>query len=434
MMRVLSAIAVLAACGDSKNSAPPPTVTKQDRITAALARVDGIQPRLARLRGLPFKRSVPTAQQSAADFKAFLHREIEKELPRDKSVKVSAAYLHIGLLEKPIDLATALEQTMASQAAAYYDPKAKKFFAVMLPDNDMMLDTMSAHELTHGLQDQTFDLEAYLSAKPALDDDAQIARQFVVEGDATLAMYAYLTAEAKGRGDVPAIIRGLRPQLSLFANMDLAAYSATMKQQAGAMKDLDADLKRSMESIGELPAMVVWPMLDSYSKGALVALTAYEHGGWAGVDALYKDPPASSEQVLHPATKLIPKREPPIRVTLPALDGELLVSNVLGELQWRTYFSLWVPNTPQASEGWGGDRYAVVKRTDRSLLGYHATIWDTAADAKEFADAYKASFAKRFARGDRKYTMTADGTKVFILDGSDDATLLAKLIKDTTFN
>ena len=33
----------------------------------------------------------------------------------------------------------------------------------MVPDSDMILDTMSAHELTHGLQDQHFDLQKFLA-------------------------------------------------------------------------------------------------------------------------------------------------------------------------------------------------------------------------------------------------------------------------------
>jgi len=85
----------------------------------------------------------------------------------------------------------------------------------------------------------------------------------------------------------------------------------------------------------------------------------------------------------------------------------------------------------KAPEGWGGDRVIVTKRTDGSLLAFHATIWDSADDATEFADAYEASFKKR---GDRKHAVVKDGTKVFILDGSDDAKLLAKLAAETTFD
>src|SRR5690606_20847653 len=135
-------------------------------------RVDAIQPRLATLRGLEFDKPVPTAYQTTYGFRAFLKRELAKELPPEKSQKLSSAFLHIGLLDKPIDLATAYEQTMASQAAAYYDPAAKKFFMVMVPSSDIMLDTMSAHELVHGLQDQRFDLTKFMAPKPPLDDDA----------------------------------------------------------------------------------------------------------------------------------------------------------------------------------------------------------------------------------------------------------------------
>ena len=71
-------------------------------------------------------------------------------------------------------------------------------------------------------------------------------------------------------------------------------------------------------------------------------LAAYEHGGWKEVGKLYSNPPASTEQVLHPETKLYPKRDNPKRVTLPALaDHEVVYENVMGELQWRVYFMLW---------------------------------------------------------------------------------------------
>jgi hypothetical protein len=412
-----------------------PEMRKQ-RAEKALARVDAIQPKLAKLRGLPFDHPVPTAYQTTDEFRAFLKRELAKELPAEKSAKLSTAYLHIGLLQKPIDLATAYEQTMASQAAAYYDPAAKKFFMVMVPDSDMLLDTMSAHELTHGLQDQRFDLTKYMAPKPPLDDDQQVARQFIVEGDATFTMFLYAAAEASKSDAVQAmVLKVLRGQIEQLAAMSLADHAEMMKQQAAAFKDMDADLKKSMEAMGELPPMVVGPLLDSYMKGALVVLTAYDKGGWPLVDSLYKTPPESSEQVLHPATKLFPRREHPRQVTLPKLDGEVLQANVLGELLWSIYFSLWLPDkASEASEGWGGDRYVVVKRADGSLLAYHATVWDTPADAKQFADAYEASFAKRFPAHDRKRAVKLDGAKVFVLDGDDDAKLFARLIEQTKFS
>jgi hypothetical protein len=423
----------------AKDAAPVPPETpeqRKERAEKALARVDAIQPKLAKLRGLPFDHPVPTAYQTTDDFRAFLKRELTKELPPEKSAKLSAAYLHVGLMQKPVDLATAYEQTMASQAAAYYDPAVKKFFLVMVPDSDVMLDTISAHELTHGLQDQRFDLQKFMAAKPPLDDDAQFARQFLVEGDATFSMFLYLAAESSKSDAVQKMMLNvLRSQLEQFASMSLKDYGDMMKQQAASFKDMDADLKKSMEAMDQLPPMVIEPLLDSYMKGAMVVLTGYDKGnGWKLVDELYKNPPASSEQVLHPVEKLFGKRDNPKKVTLPKLDGEVLTNNVMGELLWRVYFSLWVPDqSKQASEGWGGDRYTVVKKADGKTLAYLATIWDTPDDAKQFAAAYEASWTKRFPSNDRKHAIKTDGAKVFILDGDDDAKLFATLVKGTKF-
>ena len=417
---------------------------KKKRAEAAIARVTTVQPKLAALRGLPLATPVPAQLQSTEDFRKFVLGELEKELPKEKADKLAAAQLHVGLFQKPIDLAKVLEQTMVSQAAAYYDPKTKKFFVVMAPDNDMMLDTISAHELTHALQDANFDLTKYLP--PTLDDDAGIARKFVVEGDATFAMIAYLATEASGGKELsPAMMGLMKTQITNMASMSIEDYGSMMKQQSASMVGMDADLKKSMESIAELPPIVIKPLIDSYMKGAVVSMVAYEKGGWKGVDELYKKPPTSSEQVLHPAEKLIGKREEPKAVTLPALPkGDELIKNVWGELQWQIYFEQWGVKHPEASAGWGGDRYAVIKKEDGTLIGAIATTWDSPNDAKEFHDAYVESLAARFpgadtskpeagvARTDKgKVFVKLVGNSVFIVDGSDDAKLLEQLAKGT---
>ncbi len=426
-------------CGSEETAETTAPPTKEVRVDKAIARVEGIEPKLAKLRHLSLDKTVPAAYQSADDFKKFVHAEIARDLPPDKSKKLSEAIFHLGFLDKPVDLATASEATVASQAAAYYDPTAKKFFMVMVPDNDMMLDTISAHELTHGLQDQHFDLKTFLSPKTPIDDDAQTARTFITEGDATFTMLAYMVAENTGLTDVSAIVPGMKIQLDMFANMSSKDYATSLKMQAAAMPNMDKEIQKAIDQMDQLPPAILRPMMDSYMKGSAVILAAFEKGGWPAVDDLYKNPPDSTEQVLHPTTKLVGKREPPIKVTVPKLDGELVSSNVIGELQWDVYFTLWTPDkATKASQGWGGDRYSVVKRTDGSLLGYIATAWDTVEDAKEFAAAYEASFGKRFpvteGTSGRKHKVVVDGSKVFILDGSDDAALLAQLIKDTSMN
>lgn len=426
-----------------KKEAPPLTPEeKKKKQEAALARVADIQVKLAKMRGLPMPNPVPAEMQSTEEFRKFVQQELEKELPKEKAVKLQEALFHIGLYNKDIDLPKVLEQTMTSQAAAYYDPVAKKFFIVMAPDNDTMLDTISAHELTHALQDHNFDLVKFMP--PTLDDDQGIARRFLVEGDATFSMIAYLATDAKGPEALTAMMKIIGSQIESMASMSVSDYAQMMKQQAGAFGEMDADMKKSMESIGDLPPVIIGPLIDSYMKGAVVSMRAYEAGGWKGIDALYKNPPTSTEQVLHPATKLIGKREEPKKVTLPKLSGTELTQNVMGELQWQIYMQQWNVKEPKVSEGWGGDRYAVMKDKDR-VIGYLSTAWDTETDAKEFADGYVASLKARFPTADTakpdagiartdnkgKIFVRQTGKNVFIVDGADDVKALDMLAKGT---
>ncbi len=412
------------------DAAPDTPERRKARADAAIARVKQILPKLAKLRDLSLDKPIPAEYQTNADFRAFVHREVEKEKAKDKDI--SAALLQMGLLPEPVDLAKAEEQAFATQAAAYYDPAQKKFFLVMVPDSPEMLDAISAHELTHGLQDQHFDLKAYLaedaSGKSTLDDDAQAARRFVVEGDATLAMFLYAVGDTFGGKPSAQISSLLRGQLEGMANQDTSAMVDAMTAGAGMGS---GELAESMKAMREIPRTILVPMIDSYMKGALVCLDAYEKGGWRAVDELYKHPPDSTEQVLHPGDKLLAHRDSPHRVTLPKLPGfDVVASDVLGELQWQIYFSLWKHDGgDKVSEGWGGDRWALVRKDGKPVV-IVATVWDSDDAAQNFSKAYASTMAQRMqskAHVGQIWTRV-DKKRVFIVDGGDDPKLIDAVV------
>ncbi len=465
-IRFLAAMVAIAAC--SKASPPPATKgsagsadpwlakptapdtpeRRKARADAALGRVAGIMPKLAKLRQLDFIHDIPRELQSTDDFRTFVHREIAAELPADKAADESQALFDLGLLLKPANLAELEEHAFVTQAGAYYDPKQKRFFLVMVPDNDTMLDTISAHELTHGLQDQHFDLQKFLpddgsgsdQNATALDDDASSARRFVAEGDATFTMFLYMAAAVSPGGKIPdAVIDVLVNQLGTFANMsptDLAKMSAPMAASS------DPEIKKSIDAMNDIPMTVLVPMIDSYMNGALLVAAAYKRGGWSAVDDLFVHPPESTEQALHP-DKLF-AGDHPHRVTLPALAGKQLADVVLGELQWLVYFSLWTPDQQKvASEGWGGDHESVVVRVDGRPIARIATTWDTHTDADELVNAYGASRGQPFPKGSGDPTSAAgfdrgdgagkifvkhDGVHVFAIDGADSVKELTALV------
>jgi hypothetical protein len=432
---------------ESKPKPPDTAETRQKRAEAALGRVATIKPIVEKLRGLTFKSDVPTQYQTTADFQAFVRREIAKELPPKRSSDLSAALAHLGFLVKPLDLATTLEHAMTTQAGAYYDPAVKSFFLVLVPDNEAMLDTISAHELSHGLQDQHFDLSRYLPSDQRLDDDAATARRFIVEGDATFVMMLYGMHTLVGDKITPAMVTRMRAQIAQMAGLDADALRAQLRTQAAMMGLLDPEIQKAIDAMDSIPATILVPLVDSYMKGAMVALTAYEQGGWAAVNDFYRMPPTSTEQVLHPETKLFPVHEMPRRVILAKLKDPELANNVLGELQWKIYFQQWKAADPvEAAAGWGGDRYSVTRGKDGQLLGRIATTWDTEEHAQQFAEAYVASLAVRFPEADIRTphdgVARPDGSKlfvrradkrVFIVDGARDPRAIEALIRTTKF-
>ncbi len=417
---------------------------QSERAAASLARIPEIEAGLAKLRGLDFKSKVPGQLQSAADFRTYLRASIDDELPAARAEALATAYTQLGLLEGKVDLRQTLEDAMASQAGAYYDPKTKKFFMVMVPSSDLMFDTITAHELTHALQDQHYDLQAYYDPKGAqlrtLGNDAANARRFVVEGEATLTMMAYVVgAMAKRDAMDPALLPALKMQLSAMAKMGIDELKdMSMQQQTSSFLEIDDSVRKSMEAMDDIPLVLMLPLLESYTRGALPVLVAYQRGGWAEVAKLYTQPPESTEQVLHPETKLYPTRDLPKVISLPKPPAgyQMVFAETIGELEWRVYFLLWdKPSAESASAGWDGDRYAVLRGKGGELLTLLATTWDSEADAEEFEAAYRRSLKKRFG-GDgtarpegAPVLVQRRGNEVFLVDGADAERLMPSLIK-----
>src|ERR1700733_996543 len=81
----------------AKPTAPDTPERRKARADAALGRVAGIMPKLAKLRQLDFKHDIPREVQSTDDFRTFVHQEIARELPADKAADESQALFDLGL-------------------------------------------------------------------------------------------------------------------------------------------------------------------------------------------------------------------------------------------------------------------------------------------------------------------------------------------------
>jgi hypothetical protein len=342
---------------------------------------------------------------------------------------------------------------MLSQAGAYYDPETRRFYIVIVPEDESMLDIMSAHELTHALDDEYFNLEKY-EDDPKLSNDAALARKLVAEGEATLVMLAFQARVAANQDIFDPSQRLIeRTMVASFAALDSESLAKAAAQNPDMVNQMGPEMKASIDAMNSIPPLILDPLFGAYTKGCAAVAAVRDAGGWDAVSALYTNPPESTEQLLHPASRFIAHRDHPVAFTLhlPPADlapGATLVDeDVVGEMTMAVYFKLWGNKTPAAEvTGWGGDRYLAYESQGK-VTALWMTTWDTVEDAARFAHAYQASLPVRFP-GDTPYDAAAgggithhDGTvtvfvhrgkDVAIVDGADPAKapgLLEKLRK-----
>jgi hypothetical protein len=358
------------ACG------PGSIVRKNAVDTAVLASVERT---VERVRGLRFTAPVPGQVLDEAEVAALLDGELAREFPPGELERLQAVYTRLGFLAPGTQLKAALQELYADQIAALYNPRTKTlslttnglrqqtFMLKMLAfftGRDLLGEVLVAHELTHALQDQHYGLPTTTPPITAAHGDRSIARRALVEGDASLVSVAYL----------------------LPAPLDPGTVQRFTEQVAVIPEELQARHPN-------VPEIIRAALAFQYNTGSVFASAAYLRGGWPAVDAAHRDPPTSSEQVLHPE-KYFETRDRPVTVTLggtEALERQgftLALEDTLGELDVRVLVGRGgdAVRAADAAAGRGGDRLRAFVRGDEVAFVW-LTTWDTTGDARQFADA-----------------------------------------------
>jgi hypothetical protein len=285
----------------------------------------------------------------------------------------------LGLVPADFQLERETISLLTEQIAGFYDPKTKIFYlADWIPEAEQR--TVMAHELTHALADQHFDLRR-LEKWPDGDGDAELAARALVEGDATAMMIEYELAE-----------RGLPHDLGQFP----VSLVDLMREGAGA-DDPDHPV------FSHAPAVMRESLQFPYVYGAGFVQALLKAGKWSSVSAAYKTFPASTEQVLHPEKYLA--NEAPVKIALPDLSSALGAgwrradADVNGEFGYALILKGELPDAEAASAaaGWGGDRYGFYLDAsgERATL-VHVSAWDSETEANEFFSAYAQRCVKRY--------------------------------------
>jgi len=380
---------------------------------------------VAEIRGLPFRQAVPMEKQTPEGLGRLMDKEMDETVRPAMAKHFDKIVRRLGLYRGPVieDFRGMMRTVITTQVAAYYDPETKR--AYFLTDGSDELETgfIYSHELYHALQDQYFDLAGYLSDELDLDSDQMLAREAVVEGEATYAGILWTVRQMSG-GIIPPHSM-MAPAIAMQADLDISD-----------MRDMVSESAEDTEAVEDIPPFILELLIGNYMKG-LAFVFAVQEQGWPAVEKLYKEyPPQSTEQILHPQKWLA--REGAAKFTWPDFarqrvlrNWELIDDDVIGEIQWRIIFKANgapASDAQAAADGWNGDRYAVFKRkgNDDTLLLLR-TSWDSEAEAAQFTEAYRRALLVKYKDAAEPVAVEQKGSEVFIVEGGSQEDLQALL-------
>jgi hypothetical protein len=348
------------------------------------ARADPAQ-EVARVRGLKIKKRIEQEIVDRAELRARLAKAIATKTTHDELVAEGTALERWGFIPPATDYAQLTIDVLGEQLAGYYDPDTKKL-TLLAPTADFVL----VHETAHALQDQHFDL-AKVEAPANANPDEALARHALVEGDALVTMLEVLLDR-----------KGIDPPWSNPA--------------------IVADLSRALDvpvgdTLDAAPLAIREAKLFPYKAGFELVAALRAQKPWSAIDAAFKRPPVSTEQVLHPDKYLAD--EQPVPVEAPTLEGATLVyATTWGELGFSLFLRAHGVDTRMAkiaAAGWAGDRVTTVDK-DGHIIGLARLSFDSEVDAIEAFDAAERALDDSQLAARAEHTDTR--TRWLALDGT----------------
>jgi hypothetical protein len=379
-------------------AAAPPAATLPKASNAEFsAAADEVLQQVSEITGLKLVTPLKKTLRSREEIRAYVIREMDEEKkPAERYAEERSAEA-FGLIPRGFELDNFMVDLLTEQIAGLYDPKAREFYiADWIPLDDQRM--VMAHELTHALQDQHFQIEAWVkAARP--NDDAELAREAVLEGSAMAAMIDYLL---KGTGHSVEDLPTIDP--SVFAG-DL---SKTPKLQ-------------------EAPPFLKDAMIFPYFAGLTFSAAILKPGGWSGLSGVFAKPPLSTQQIMHPA--LYKSGRVPAQVRIPSIEKLLgadwvkLDENSMGEFGWKEILKQFLGEekaTPLAA-AWEGDRYLVYeqKQTKRLVLVVRLKL-----DSEEHAGRFFGQYAEALVKKHGSQEGTPHSPNFFSLDTPDGGVFL----------
>ncbi len=331
-------------------------------------RVDALLDSMAKTRGLAPKSAVRAQTLERDALGAALRAHVDRDLPPDILRNQGEFLIGLGLVPPAFAYEDGAYGLIQSQLAGFYEPFDKTMYLISDLGWNVAEFTL-AHELVHALQDQHFELGSRFTYQPE-SNDLSSAVQALAEGDATSAAMDMLLAR---RGPTKAT--------------DLSDDELTRPLE-GSM---------SAPDLASVPYVLRASLIAPYVDGVRFVHALRRSGGWQAVNAAWRSPPTTTEQVLHPDK--FASRETGIRVATPPPPPRgrwsVAYADVFGEEGLRIALEGWIshPSGAELAEGWGGDKTVLYREVGQDDVAPRVPApFGTAAPSSTFAAAWRVRF------------------------------------------
>jgi hypothetical protein len=315
---------------------------------------------LSAITGFPIRHPVAFESITRDQINKYLQERI-KEVTKPSELRAEELTLKkLGFVPQNFDLRKNTIDLLTEQAAAFYDFHRKKLFISDWAQTSMR-DIALIHELAHALADQSFSLDKF-TKKVEQDSEKSLARQAVVEGQAMWLTNAVLARRA-GR-DQP------KPET----------------------QDNESEPSGKYPVFDTAPLYIRENLIFPYSAGERFQEAVYDKEQQSALFQVFRNPPVSSQQVLHPdkyfahlapAPPVLPKDPKGVKRYAEGVMGELDHSVLL-----RQYTT--VDDAQDVAPKLAGSQYRLLegKKNKRIELVY-ASSWSDAETAQRFFRLYR---------------------------------------------
>ena len=333
---------------------------------------------LASISGLNAKKNIRYDLITRDKVNQFLKDRIKESVKPEELRAEEMTLKKLGFVPPDFNLEKSTIDLLTEQAAAFYDYHRKKLFLTDWAPSAMQ-ESALVHELAHALADQNFHLERFIR-QGGKSDDSELARMAVMEGQATWLM---TEVQARRAGQSIATTPGLLDAMSGATDEGSSQYPV----------------------FNSVPLYLRVTLVFPYTEGGRFQNAVYAKMGKAAFAEVFRHPPDTSQQILHPA-KYFDHIEP-TRPAFPQLAHgkgyKDLSEGMLGELDHSILIRQYGTSQEAGAIAphWKGGRYSLVEnKSEARVILRYVSEWDSAEIAGDFFRFYGQVLRKKWKKMD----------------------------------